>query len=156
MLHSSHTEVFAICSHLILMSQQKNAFADEYRDEAQKKGGFKDLGDAVGMPDKEDWKNIVSIIEVTRKACIKKYGFDILVDCIANARKDRTENDNKYGKLHLDYGLVNKDSNMRHVMELPEEFMHAIEKGYPIMFSNRDHFSWFCRNFKELLIGDKY
>jgi len=138
------------------MSQKPNPFADEYKEAADKSGGFKNIGDAVGMPDKEDWQNIVRIISITRKATTKKYGFDILIDCIANARKERADSGYKYGELTKEFGLVNKESNMRHVMELPQEYMYAIEKAYPIMFTNKEHFAWFCQNFKELLISGRY
>lgn len=135
---------------------KQNQFAEEFRSEAVKNGGLRTLGDAVGLPDKEDWNNIVRIINLYRKESIKKYGKDILVESIADARKEHGLAGNRYSQYSEKYQLVNKDSNMRHVFELPESFIHAIEKAYPLMFQEKTHFAWFAKNFKELRISEKY
>lgn len=137
-------------------NKKQQDFSKEFINEAQKKGGFKTLGGVVGLPDHEDWQNIVRLINRYRKASIKKYGYDILVESIAEAKKEHTVAGNRYDRYSGEYQLVNEGSNMRHVFELPESFVHAIERVYPLMFSEVDHFQWFARHFRELRIPDKY
>jgi hypothetical protein len=135
---------------------KQNGFAKDFIGEAQTKGNIKSLAGVVGMPDQEDWQNICSIISVYRKESIKRFGFDILVDCIASARKDYAQYGGKYESKAKGFNLVNKDSNMRYHFELPESFVHVIEKAYPLMFVDKNHYHWFCRNFSELRISDRF
>jgi hypothetical protein len=128
-----------------------NDFASEFTKEAKDRGGFKTLAGAVGMPDKDDWETIVKLINIFRKDSVKRYGKDILVECISNAKKEHIASAHDSGFM-----LVNKDSSMRHIFELPESFIHVIEKSYPLMFQDKKHFAWFSRNFKELRLPEKY
>lgn len=134
----------------------QSQFAKDFLEEVSKKGDIKSLGDAVGLPDQGDWRNIMNMITVFRKESIKKYGFDILVDCIATARRDYLQNGGKYNAQAKDYNLVNKGSNMRYHFELPESFVKTIELAYPLMFKNKKHYAWFCKNFSQLRITEKY
>lgn len=138
-----------------MANDKQRDFAKDFASNAVKNGGFKNLGDAIELPDKEDWDNIVRIINNYRKDSIIRYGKDILVECIADARKEHLMAGAKYGRLSKEFQLVNKDSNMRHIFEFPESFVHAIESVYPVMFTSTKHFHWFCRNFKQLAIPDK-
>ncbi len=134
----------------------QNEFTKEFLKEAQKKGTVKSLGTVIGLPDKEDWENICRIIDIYRKESIKRYGFDVLVDCIATARKDTEQHGGRYDHIAKGFNLVNKDSNMRYVFEFPESFVTIIQKAYPIMFSDKEHFRWFCRNFATLRIAGRF
>lgn len=136
------------------MSTKQEGFSKEFLAEARKKGSFKPLAGVVGMPDKEDWENIVSMISLYRRKSVEKYGYDILVDCIATARKQYKSEGRDYSKGK--FNIVNKDSAMRYHFELPESFVHMIEKAYPLMFVDREHYHWFCRNFAELRISDSF
>lgn len=137
------------------MDKQRD-YAKDIISEANKAGHFKNVGDVIELPDKEDWNNIVRIINKFRKESVKVYGKDILIECIADAKKEHAVAGNKYARFSAEYQLVNKDSNMRHIFELPEGLIRAIEKVYPVMFNNKRHFAWFARNFKELRIAEKY
>lgn len=136
--------------------KKQEAFAKDFIAEAKKNGGFKSIGAAVGMPDNEDWDNIIKIIKVYRAESVKRFGFDILADCINSARKEAAQYGGKYENKAKGFNLVNKDSNMRYHFELPETFVHVIERAYPTMFTSREHYAWFCKHFKELMIPDRY
>jgi hypothetical protein len=139
------------------MAQDKRKdFSKEFITEARNQGGFKSLVGAVGMPDEEDWRNIVRIINLVRRKSKEELGFDIVVDCISRARGEHAEAGNKYGRKSEEFLLVNKDSNMRHVFELPEALTHAIEQVYPLMFTDKKHFAWFAKNFASLRVSEKY
>jgi hypothetical protein len=139
-----------------MKNDKQKQFSKDFVSEAQKQGGFKSLVGAVGMPDEEDWRNIVRIINVTRKKSIEQYGFDIITHTVVEAKRDHMEAGNRHGRLTEEYLLVNKDSNMRHVFELPEMLIHAIEQVYPLMFVDKKHFAWFAKNFAALRISEKY
>jgi hypothetical protein len=138
-----------------MKKQKQDGFAQDFLQEAKHKGSVKSLGDVVGLPDKEDWVNICNMISVFRKESVKHYGFDILVDCIATGKRDYELNGGKYDGLAPGYNLVNKDSAMRYHFELPESFVHVIERAYPLMFTNKDHYHWFCKHFSELSIAER-
>jgi hypothetical protein len=135
---------------------RQNEFAKEFLSEAQKKGTVKSLGSVVGLPDKEDWENICRMIDLFRKESVKRYGFDILVDAIATARKETEQYGGKYEKIAKGFNVVNKDSHMRYHFELPESFVEYITRAYPLMFTDKAHYHWFCRNFGSLRIPERF
>lgn len=137
-------------------TSKQDSFAREFTSEAFKQGGFRALAGAVGMPDKKDWENIVQMIALYRKKSVDIYGYDILVTCITDARRDYQQNGGKYDSVARDFNLVNKDSNMRYHFELPESFVRWIEVGYPLMFKDLKHYHWFCKNFRELMIPGRF
>lgn len=137
-------------------SSKQNGFAQGFMDEVNRTGNVKSLVGAVGMPDKDDWRNIVEMISVYRKESVRRYGFDILTDCIATARREFAEFGGKYESRAPGFNLVNKDSNMRYHFELPGSFVRMIELAYPLMFKDKKHYHWFCRNFAELRIADRF
>lgn len=105
---------------------------------------YKDLADAVGMPDETDKTNIRRIILNYER---KHPG--IILDCLTKARKESKASENKFG-------IVNKGSDMRYVMELPMELHEKIEAYIPTIFREKKHFRWFVKNFPELRIPEKY
>jgi hypothetical protein len=133
----------------------QSSFAEDFNKESATTG-LRDLGDAVGMPDEGDWKNIVNMIAVYRKASIAKFGYDKLTDCIVNAKKEYEELGGKYDSIARGFNLANKQSNMRLHFEFPQDFLLYIEQGYPTLFRSKKHYHWFCKNFKELMIPDRY
>lgn len=128
-------------------------FRKQFLDELKQKGK-KSLGGAVGLPDEKDWQNIRNIIALYRRESMKRYGYDRLVDCITQARKEYREAGRDYsgGK----FAVVNKASSMRYHFELPENLVGMIQLAYPLMFTDRDHYHWFCKHFAELGIAEKF
>lgn len=137
-------------------NSKQSEFARDFSKEVSRTGSVKSLGDAIGLPDDGDWQNITNIIGVYRKESVKKYGFDILIDCIANARKEYHNFGGKYDTLAVQKNLVNKDSGMRYHFEFPESFVKTIELAYPLMFKDRKHYHWFCKKFAGLGITGEF
>ena len=133
------------------MKDKQADFSKEARAEATRLGHFKTFGDDMPLPDQKDWENIVRLINKYRRESVQQYGFDILIDCISNAKKEHA-----MAGHGSDFLVVNKDSNMRHIFEFPESFVIAIQRVYPVMFTSKKHFAWFCRNFGELMLSEKY
>lgn len=105
----------------------------------------KDLSDVVGLPDKEDKRNILTLIknyEIANPGQLKH--------TLDSARNDmKSQGDAKYG-------VVSEQAGRRLVFELPEGLILEIEKAYPLMFRDKNHFRWFVKNFKPLMIPDRY
>lgn len=108
---------------------------------------FKDLADAVGMPDDEDYKYIKTLVEA----------FDRSHPGVLPSLRNHAREESMAGKN--DYGVVTKSSQnlqgYRYMLELPEPLLMKIEKYIPTMFSNKKHFAWFKQKFPGLLIPRK-
>lgn len=102
------------------------------------KGDYKDIGDAVGMPDATDKANVRKIIDDYDK---RHEG------AIAATRRAHR----KYVKT-LDDAVVDKKSGRRYSMEIPEELHEKLEAYIPTLFRSRRHFKWLRKNFKELFV----
>lgn len=113
---------------------------------SEKAGNIKTLGGAIGMPDKEDKEIIRKFLVQYEKAHPGEIQFH---RDAAREHISATGKDNKFG-------LIEKDAGRRYMFELPVGVGQFLEKSYPLMFRSKDHFSWFCRNFPELLIPEKY
>ena len=129
-------------------------FAKDFSKEVVKVGSIKGLAGAVGMPDATDWQNIRNMIKLYRKTTISLYGFDMLLDCVTKARQEYQETGRDYS--HGKFNLVNKDSGMRYHFEFPESFVSYIQKAYPLMFTDAQHYHWFVKNFSDLRISEKF
>lgn len=105
------------------------------------------VADIVGLPDEEDKKNILTIIKNYEKEHPGKLGHTI-----AEARGDFQNQ----GFDKAKFGVVNKAAQGRVVFELPQDLAGQIEEAYPFMFRDKKHFQWFVKNFKALMIPDKY
>jgi len=118
------------------------------------KGSYKSLGDAVGMPDDTDKENIRKIIMRFEK---KNPG--AIPHTISEAKQDMKANSSALHEIK-DLGLVEKKSmssaNRALVFELPEALVDELEKYIPTLFRDRKHFQWFVKNFKELMVPDRY
>ena len=115
---------------------------------------YKDLADAVGMPDEVDKQNIRKIILKYDK---EHPGY--IMHAKNSAREELA--DTKFGtttdsrsKSGLSVGGAG--SNMRLHLEIPEELYHNIEAYIPTIFREKKHYHWFLKNFPELLIPDKF
>ena len=134
--------------------QNNDNFARDFKQEVNKLGHHKSLAGAVGMPDQKDWENICNIIKLYRKESIKRYGFDILLDCVTQARNEYREAGRDYSQGK--FNIVNKDSAMRYHFEFPESFVGVIQTAYPLMFTSKEHYHWFLKHFGELRISEKF
>lgn len=99
------------------------------------------MSDVVGMPDDEDKKNIQKIIDDYERD--NPGDIQELID---------------YGKAHAksDFNLVGETSNRRYILELPPKLHAKLEEYIPTIFRDQKHFAWFCKNFKQLTIPEKY
>jgi hypothetical protein len=108
---------------------------------------MKTLGDAVGLPDEQDKEAIRRMILRYEK---KHPGY------IQGARDEAKREHQAQGGKTAEFGEVNKAARGRVLFELPEELYQSIYNSYPLMFSDTKHLRWFVKNFKELLIPEKY
>jgi hypothetical protein len=111
---------------------------------------YKSLGDAVGMPDQKD-KDFLRrlILDYNRRYP------GLIKNTVDEARKDQRENSNALNDITR-FGVVDGQSHRRHLFELPEGLINEIEMQYPTMFREKSHFHWFCKNFKELMLPEKF
>lgn len=101
-------------------------------------GEYKDIGDAVGMPDEQDRLQIKKIIE----AFERKHPGEI------RAHRDAASAHLK----ELRTNVVGKKAGRRYAMEIPEPLFEALEKYIPTLFRSKKHFQWLRKNFKELFL----
>lgn len=112
---------------------------------------YKSLGDAVGMPDEVDKERIRRIILKYEKQHPGEIGTII-----------------EYAKIHSkaftnEFGLVSgkgttkgiSSNSLRYQMELPPDLHRQIETYIPTIFSDKKHYAWFKKNFRELFIPEK-
>lgn len=115
------------------------------------KNEYKTLGDAVGMPDDTDKENIRKIIlkyEKKNPGEIKR-----ILDF---AKVHSLAAQNQYGLISEQSKKGISSSGIRYLLELPPKLHEQIEEYIPTIFRDKKHFRWFCKNFKELLIPEKY
>ncbi len=120
---------------------------EQFRKEATKQTSTKTLADAIGLPDKEDKERIRLKLLEYEKAHPGEIGA-----IIALAKQNFQE---QGGRKAL-YGESNKQARGRTLFELPVELGQWLEQAYPLMFRSKAHTAWFARNFRELLIIEKY
>lgn len=113
---------------------------------------YKELGDAIDLPDDVDKERIRRMILRYEK---KNPGY--ILNCIQEARAQHQYSDTMgKTKKAVKYGEVNEGISGRLLFEIPEELYRDIEDAYPVMFKNKKHFRWFVANFKELMIPEEY
>ena len=112
--------------------------------------GRGDIADAIGMPDQQDYDNLVRIINHYKRL---RPGF--LEQHIATVRREFTNG--KYGNnfVRKGHAEVNKDSGMRFAVDIPEDLGRAIERIFPSMFRSKKHLRWFTRKFPELTVSGR-
>lgn len=105
----------------------------------------KSLGAAIGLPDKQDEEFLMGLV--------KKYEADNpgWLEFMRNEARKQFEA-GKYGSLHNEGAVVNKASGMTYDFELPPSFFKLIEKYYPLMFKDVNHYRWFKKTFTSLMI----
>lgn len=99
---------------------------------------YKDIGDAVGMPDDADRDYIRKLIDDFERAHPGE---------IKLHRDGASEH---LKQLRTD--VVGKKSGRRYAMELPEPLGLAMERYIPTLFRSKKHFRWLRKNFKELFL----
>lgn len=113
---------------------------------------YKDLADAIGMPDAKDKENIQNIILAYEK---KHPGYILHARNMARESLADTTYATTDGSRALS-GRISSGSAMRLHLELPEELYHNIEAYIPTIFREKKHYHWFLKNFPELLIPNKF
>lgn len=103
-----------------------------------------DIADAIGMPDEQDYQNLLTIIKTFER---KNPG--VLKYTVEESRKDFAAG--RYGNAK--HSLVNKDSGQRLALEIPEGLYFAIQEIFPSMFRSKKHLRWFTRKFPGLTIS---
>jgi len=129
---------------------KSNKEVDEIIKEARKRGGVKSLGDYIGLPTPQDREAIrLMLLQYD-----KRYPNRTL-HTIQMARNEQFENSAAFKDIG-EYGEIQEAGHRRHLFELPEDLVYMIETKYPLMFRNKKHFAWFCKNFPELRLSRKY
>lgn len=103
---------------------------------------IKSLADAIGLPDKEDKLRIQRYLLKYEKKHPGEIKF----------HRDMARERLKDPK----FGLVDSQSARRYLFELPTEIGVWLGQAYPLMFKDKKHLAWFCKNFPELLIPEKF
>lgn len=120
---------------------QKN-FTKAFLEGAVSDGSVRNMAEAVGLPDAEDKQRIENWL----LKYDKKHPGEIKFH--RDAARERIDD--------KDYGVLDKASSRRYLFELPTEFGTWMEQAYPLMFKDRKHLAWFCKNFKYLMIPHKH
>lgn len=102
----------------------------------------KTLADVIGLPDKEDKLRIKRYLAKYEKAHPGEIQFH------RDAARERLKDPK--------FGVVDQLSARRYLFELPEEIGIWLGQAFPLMFKDKKHTTWFCKNFSELLIPRKY
>lgn len=122
-------------------------FTDDFLNETKNHKSLQTMGDVVGLPDAQDKERIRRYLARYEKAHPGEIMFHITM-----AR----EHFRAAGGDKQKFGLVNKQASGRTLFELPNEVGQWMEQAYPLMFRDKKHTAWFARNFKELLIPERY
>lgn len=103
-------------------------------------GEYKDIGDAVGMPDEEDRQQVQKIIDDFEK----KHPGEI--------KLHRDEAIEHLKEIKATNGVLDKKSGRRYALEIPEPLFYSLEIYIPTLFRSQKHFKWLRRNFKYLFL----
>ncbi len=112
-------------------------------------GNVKTLGDALGMPteeDKEFLRKLLVEYERQRPGEIMAY--------IEAGKRDLAANGAWNGRQ--EFGVTGKQAHMRQIFNFPPTLAALIERYFPTMFRDKKHFRWFVKNFKWLMLPEKY
>lgn len=108
---------------------------------------IKEQGQQIGgNPDEWDYKNIKQLIDSYEQAYpgrLKKMKEDVVVEAALSGRTK-------------DYGEISKDSEMRVAFWLPEDLQMVIERGYPSIWTNKKHATWFIKKFPIFMRAEKF
>jgi hypothetical protein len=89
-----------------------------------------------GNPDEWDFKNLQTIIDLYNKAFPGRL----------NSMKNGVLTENAIGGDN-EYGELSKDSGFRKTMWMPADLQQVIEAGYPSIWTNQKHLTWFLKRF---------
>lgn len=128
------------------MVKDNSEFAKEFlKDFNDPKKSNKSLGQAVGLPDKEDEEFLMKLVleyEADNPGWLE-YVRD-------NAREEFSAG--KKGSLRNEDAKLDKTSGRTYDFELPVAFYQKVEKHYPLMFKDVSHYRWFKKTFIALMI----
>lgn len=123
-------------------------FTENFIKEAAKHGGVKSMADVVGMPDQQDEEFLRRLVARYEEKTKGLLGFTV--------RQARREFESgRYGRASNVGAVVNKQSNLRYQLELPESFVQIVEHFYPTLFTDKKHFAWFKSKLPGLMIRSK-
>lgn len=130
--------------------------------------GWKDV---VGMPDDWDKQNVQTCIDNFSRRRFREcevYSIDHKTECdhlptitgkkwielsVKASRKDAQLGLNPFNE----YGMKNKESEGRLVSSMPVTLYNELSDTMPTVFRDKEHFSWFIKNFKRyFMVPDKY
>lgn len=100
------------------------------------------LAEGIGLPDKQDKERIQRWLLKYEKEHPGEIKFH------RDAARARLKDPK--------FATIDDASARRYLFELPEEFGNWLSQSYPLMFKAKTHTHWFCRNFPELLIPEKF
>ena len=103
------------------------------------------MSDVIGMPDAEDEAFIANLIKIHEKMT-----GGLLAYTVREARREFEAG--AKGSMRNEDATVNKSSNMTYDYEFPASFVAMVERYYPTMFRDREHFRWFKRKLPGLMV----
>lgn len=130
------------------MKDNSRKFREEILSSVQNRKG--DVADAIGMPDDEDYRNLVRIIQRYNRTHP-----GVLDYTIKTARDEFQQGIYANRLVWQGDAVVGKQNNIVYAFELPVELGRAIEEVFPSMFRSKKHLRWFRKNFPRLTISGK-
>lgn len=114
----------------------------------------------VGMPDDLDKKNITALINNFKREHFDVYGRTITgQQWITYEVKDSREANQLQGSVTQSgnkYGTKIENTETRIGTAIPYILWNAIEAAYPTMFRDKDHYTWFVKNFPEFRVASTF
>jgi hypothetical protein len=116
--------------------------------------GWKDV---IGMPDAWDKKNLQTCINNFMKEKFQMPNGTIITGAqwakaeLADA-KHQHQSDDVFNK----FGVKIKDSEMRIGTAMPNELWQRLSDTAPTLFTDKDHFAWFIKNFPQFKVAQRF
>lgn len=110
------------------------------------------------MPDQWDKKNLQICINNFKKEKFKLENGTIITGQqwinaeIADAKKQHEQEANPFNE----FGVKIKDSELRVGTAIPKELWTRLSDTAPTLFTDKDHFSWFVKNFPEFRVSQRF
>lgn len=119
----------------------------------------KDIGwkDVVGNPDAWDKKNLTTLINNFKKEKFKLENGAVItgqqwIKAEVEDAKKQHQTDNPFNE----FGVKIKDSELRVGTAIPRELWTRIQDTMPTLFTDKDHFAWFVKNFPEFKVSKRF
>lgn len=119
----------------------------------------KDVGwkDVIGMPDAWDKKNLQTCINNFKTEKFKLANGQVITGKqwieaeVADAKAQHQTDD-----VFNQFGVKIKDSELRIGTAMPRELWVRIQDTAPTLFTDKDHFAWFIKNFPEFKVAQRF